>query len=316
MKYLVTGGAGFIGSHIVDALLRRNQKVIIYDNFSTGKKIFIRHNLNNSNCKLVEGDILDYKLLLRTLKNVDFVFHFAAHADVRSGYQDHQIDHRQNLEMTRLILEAMHKSNVKKLAFASTSSVYGDANVHPTPENYPFRPTSLYGATKAACESYIYTYANYYHWQTYIFRFVSFIGERYQHGIIIDLLRQIQSKPKMLKLLSDGTPKKSSLYVQDGINAIFKVLEKARERVNIYNIGHDEILTVNEIVDIIMKNMNCVLPKKYIGGNRGWKGDNNFVHLDNFRLKALNWHPTKSIEDSITLTIKYLTSNPMILNPK
>lgn len=316
MKYLVTGGAGFIGSHIVDELLRKNQKVIAYDNFTTGRKLFIKHNLKNPNFKLVKGDLFDYKLLLYSMKNIDFVFHFAAHADVKSGYRDHHIDHKQNLETTRLVLETMHESNVKKLAFASTSSVYGDAKVHPTPEDYPFQPTSLYGATKAACESYIYAYANYYHWQTFIFRFVSFIGERYQHGIIIDLLRQIQSKPKILKLLSDGTPKKSSLYVIDGINAIFKVLEKAKECVNIYNIGHNEILTVNQIVDIIMKNMNCVLPKKYMGGNRGWKGDNNFVHLDNAKLKALNWRPEKSIEEAIALTIKYLTSNPMFLNLK
>ncbi len=316
MKYLVTGGAGFIGSHIVDALLRRNQKVIIYDNFSTGKKSFIQHNLKNSNCKLVEGDILDYKLLLRLVKNVDFVFHFAAHADVRSGYRNHQIDHQQNLEMTRLVLEAMHESNVKKLAFASTSSVYGDAKVHPTPEDYPFQPTSLYGATKAACESYIYTYANYYHWQTFIFRFVSFIGKRYQHGIIIDLLRQIQSKPKILKLLSDGTPKKSSLYVKDGISAIFKVLEKAKECVNIYNIGHDEILTVDQIVDLIMQSVKCKLPKEYSGGDRGWKGDNNFVHLDTSKLKDLGWSPKKSMYEAIDLTVKYLMSNPKILNTK
>ena len=150
MKYLVTGGAGFIGSHIVDRLIKDKNQVLVYDDFSTGRELFIKHHFQNSNFKLVKANLSDLKLLTKSMKGIDFVFHMAAHADVRSGYDDHFIDHHENLEMTQNVLEAMYKNNVKKIAFASTSSVYGDASVHPTPEDYPLSPTSLYGATKAA----------------------------------------------------------------------------------------------------------------------------------------------------------------------
>lgn len=313
MKYLVTGGAGFIGSNIVDELLKRGSKVVVFDNFSTGKNFFINHNLDNKNFQLIKGDILETKKLSRAMRDINFVFHMAAHADVKTGFSDHSIDHIQNLEGTQSVLEAMHKTGVKKIAFASTSSVYGDAKIHPTPEDYPFEPTSLYGATKAACETYIQAFASYYGWDAYIFRFVSYIGERYTHGIIFDLLKKLKSRPKILELLSDGTPKKSSIYIKDGISAIFKVIEKSPEKINIFNIGHDDILTVNEIVDTILNATNISINKKYLGGNKGWIGDNNFVYLDNKKLKQLGWKPKLSFREGIKKTVTYLQDNPQLL---
>lgn len=313
MKYLVTGGAGFIGSHIADKLISQKHQVIVYDNLSTGKKLFIGHHLNNPDFRFVKGELLDEALLAKTMENMDFVFHLAAHADVRSGYTNHFIDHNQNLEVTHAVLEAMQKQNVRNIAFASTSSVYGDAKIHPTPEDYPFGPTSLYGATKAACETYIQAYAGYCNMKAYIFRFVSFIGERYTHGIIFDLLKKIKSRPQKLDLLSDGTPKKSSLYVSDGIEAIFTVIRKAREQVNIYNIGHDEILAVDEIVNVILSYLKCNPEKHYLGGTKGWPGDNNYVHLDTARLKAFGWKPKTGIKEAIGKTIDYLLLHPGIL---
>lgn len=314
MKYLVTGGAGFIGSHIVDHVLKNGHSVVVYDNFSTGKKLFIKHNLKNINFRLVTGDVLDTKKLTKAMTNVDFVFHFAAHADVKEGFVNHDIDHVQNLEATRSVLEAMRKNDVKKIAFASTSSVYGDATIHPTPENYPFEPTSLYGASKASAECYINSYASYYDWNVYIFRFASLIGERYSHGIIFDILKKIKNGTKILQLFSDGTPRKSSVYIDDAIRAIFSVINKSKKKINIFNIGQDDILTVNEIVETILNVAKIKIDKKYKGGNRGWKGDNNFVHLNSKKLQSLGWKARYSFKDGIRKTVEYLQHNSNLLD--
>lgn len=312
MKYLVTGGAGFIGSHIVDLLMKEGHSVVVYDNFSTGKKLFIQQHLKKENFSLVKGELLDIKKLNKSMKGVDFVFHIAGYADVRSGLTDHFVNHAQNLEVTHAVLEAMHIHGVKNIAFASTSSVYGDAEVHPTPEDSPFHPTSLYGAAKASSEQYIEAYATYYDWNAYIFRFVSFVGERYTHGIVYDILKKVKQNPDTLELLSDGTPRKSSVYVGDGVRAIFTAIKKSKKGVNIFNIGHDEIMTVDQIVDTILSAAHIVIKKKYLGGKRGWKGDNNFVHLDNTKLKKLGWKPTKTQKEGIVSTVKYLLSNPVL----
>lgn len=309
MKYLVTGGAGFIGSHIVDYIINQGDEVIVYDNFSTGHKLFIKHHSKNKNFKLVVGDVLDTKKLTRAMKGVDFVFHMSAHADVKSGLNDHYIDHDQNLEATHSVLESMFKNGVKKIAFASTSSVYGDAEVHPTPENAPLQPTSLYGATKAACEQYIHAYTSYYDMDAYVFRFVSFVGERYTHGIACDILKKVQKNSAELELFSDGTPRKSSVYVGDGVNAIFTTIKKSKKGFNVCNIGHDDVLTVNEIVDTILSAADIKIKKKYLGGNKGWKGDNNFVYLDNKKLKAYGWKPKLTFKEGLVKTINYIQAN-------
>jgi len=310
MKCLVTGGAGFIGSHIVDRLLEEGNRVVVYDNLSTGRELFIKHHFEDNNFKFVKADLKDLDLLAKSMEGVQFVYHLAAHADVRSGFHDHFIDHEQNLEMTQNVLEAMYKNGVKNIMFSSTSSVYGDASVHPTPESYPFEPTSLYGATKAACESYIRTYASYYGIRSFIFRFVSFTGERYTHGIVFDVLEKLKNNPKELELFSDGTPKKSSLYVKDGVEAIFKVIKKSKDQFNVYNIGHDEVTTVANIVDWIIEvggyeNVN----KSWLGKGSNWKGDNEFVYLANDKLKAMGWKPTLTIEEGIKKTARYILEN-------
>ncbi len=306
MKYFVTGGSGFIGSHIVDRIIAEGNEAIVYDNFSTGRKIFIKHHLKNKNFKLITGDLLDEKKLTRAMKGVDFVFHIAGHADVRSGLKDHSINHAQNLEATQSVLEAMFKNGVKKMAFASTSSVYGDAEIHPTPEDAPFAPTSLYGSAKASSEAYIHAYASYYDWNAYIFRFVSFVGERYTHGIIYDVLKKVKKNPNVLPLLSDGSQKKSSIYVGDGVNAMFMAIKAGKEKVNIYNIGHDEVVTVDDIVNAILESGNIKIKKEYEGGKIGWKGDNSFVHLDNKKLKKIGWKVTHTIREGIKRTVDYI----------
>jgi len=310
MKYLVTGGAGFIGSHIVDRLLKEGNQVVVYDNFSTGKEQFVAHHLDDKNFVLVRADLGDVELLTKSMDGVDFIFHLAAHADVRSGFEDHRVDHEQNLEMTQNVLESGYKAGVKKIMFASTSSVYGDATVHPTPEDYPFEPTSLYGATKAACESYIRVYASYYGMRSFIFRFVSFTGERYTHGIIYDVLKKIKKNPREIELFSDGSPRKSSLYVGDGVEAIFKVINESTDQFNVYNIGHDEVVRVSQIVDWIIEAGGYEgVRKKWLGKASNWKGDNEFVHLANEKLKSLGWNPTVSIKESVGKTVDFILKN-------
>ncbi len=314
MKYLITGGAGFIGSHIVDRLMSEGHKVRVYDNFSTGRQIFIRQHLKNRNFELVKADLSNIRKLKESMKGIESVFHLAAHADVKSGFENHFIDHDQNLEMTRNVLEAMINYGVKNLAFTSTSSVYGDARIHPTPEDYPFQPTSLYGATKAACESYIYTYSSYYNIKTYIFRFVSFLGPRYTHGIVFDVLKKLQHNPKSIKLFSDGSPKKSSLAVLDGIDAIFRIIANSKEQVSIYNIGHQDLLTVSQIVDSILEVLGKTSVKKtWLGKESNWKGDNEFVLLSIEKLKRLGWRPKLTIREAIRQTVIYLKENPRFL---
>lgn len=315
MRYLITGGAGFIGSHIVNRLISEGHKVRVYDNFSTGKIVFVKHHLTNKNFELIRADLSNLKKLKKAMEKIDFIFHLAAHADVRSGINNHFVDHQQNLEMTQNVLEAMIKGKVKKIAFSSSSSVYGDARIHPTPEENPFEPTSLYGATKAACESYISAYASYYNFQAYIFRFVSFLGPHYTHGIIYDVLKKLENNPKEIKLFSDGSPKKSSLAVSDGIEAIFRVIADSKKQLNVYNIGHSEVFSISKIVDIILESSGHSLAKKvWLGKESNWKGDNEYVFLSINKLKKLGWKPTKTIKQAIVETVNYLQNNPYPLN--
>jgi UDP-glucose 4-epimerase len=313
MKCLVTGGAGFIGSHIVDRVLTNGDEVVIYDRLSDEKKLFfIKHNLDNKNCTVIKGDVLDTGKLTEAMKGVDFVFHIASHADARSGFADHSIDHVQNLEATRSVLEAMYKNGVKKIAFASSAHVYGAARVHPTPESYSLEPTSLYGASKAASEHYIQAYASYYDWQTYIFRLGPFFGERHMHGIIYDVVKKIKKNPSILEIFSDGTPKRAPLYVGDGVDAMFTIINSAHERFNIFNIGNDEVLTVNEMVNLILKAAKVKSEKKYLRGESG-RADTDFIYVDTQKLKQLGWRPKVSIAEGIKRTVAYLESNPQLL---
>lgn len=317
MKAFVTGGYGFIGSHIVDKLIKNGHQVIVYDNMSTGIDDFLKQHKNNPRFRFIKGDILDEKNLNKSSKGCDFVFHFAAHADVRSGFENHKIDLEQNLLGTINVLEAMKKNKIKKIAFASTSSVYGDASVIPTPEDHPFFPTSLYGSAKASAETYIATFCEYYDMTAYIFRFVSWVGERYTHGLVFDFLDKLKKNPKELYILGDGSQKKSYLYVKDGVDAIFRVIRKAKEKINIYNLGNDEILTVTESAKEIVDEAGYKNVKfTYEGGDKGWIGDNKYVLLDVKKLKKLGWKPSKTTKEGLRITTRYLIENPEIIKKR
>jgi len=314
LRYFITGAAGFIGSNLVDHLLLNGHEVIGYDNFSTGQRQFLEASLSNKHFTLVEGDTQDVERLTRSMKDVDVVFHLAANADVRFGTQHPRKDLEQNTIATSNVLEAMRNNGIKRIAFSSTGSVYGEPSVFPTPENAPFPiQTSLYGASKVACESLIEAYCEGYGFQGYIFRFVSILGERYTHGHIFDFFKSLRSDGLNLHVLGDGHQRKSYLYVKDCIDAMLTALENAHEKVNIFNLGTDEYCEVNESIQWICEYLKLKPQLIYSGGKRGWVGDNPFIFLACDHIRSLGWQPKYSIREGVIHTLEYLQNNTWLL---
>jgi len=319
MKFLVTGCAGFIGSHCVDRLLKDGHEVSGIDNFSTGRKQFLEDALTNSRFQLHEKDLADPRALDGVLKGeVDWVIHLAANADVREGLNHPQKDLRQNIEVTLNILEAMRKAGSRKIIFSSTGSVYGDTTVIPTPESCPFpRQTSLYGTSKLAAEGLLSSYAEGLGFTALIFRFVSILGERYTHGHVFDFVRQLKTNPDTLHVLGDGKQRKSYLEVEDCMEAIMQAMRyRWTKPVEILNLGTDEYVNVDQSIDVICKEMNVQPKRQYGGGDRGWPGDNPFIFLDCAKIRAIGWHPAQSIRESVQKTTRYLLENPWLFKER
>ena len=316
-RAFVTGGAGFIGSHVVDRLAQVGANVTIFDNFSTGQERFISHHAGNSKVRIVRADVLDSERLNREMTGCDFVFHLQANADVRGGIQRTRVDLEQNTIATWNILEAMRLNEIRRIVFASSATVYGEPDVFPTPENYASLQTSLYGASKLAGEAMVQAYSEYFGITSYIFRFVSWIGERYSHGVIFDFIRKLRDSTQTLEVLGDGKQRKSYLDVIDGVNGIFYAVQHAKELKNVFNLGHDEFMNVLDLADIIVEQLG-LNGVRYLttGGERGWIGDSPFVHLDTTKLKALGWQPQVSIEQGIRNTVRYLQAHPQLLDKR
>jgi UDP-glucose 4-epimerase len=311
----VTGAAGFIGSNLVDRLLADGKRVVGWDNFSTGQKKFLAGALKNPGFKLVEGDNLDLPTLTKAMAGCDAVFHLAANADVRFGLEHPSKDLQQNTVATFNVLEAMRANGIKRIAFSSTGSVYGEAEKIPTPEDAPFPiQTSLYGASKIAGECLIESYCEGYGFEGYIFRFVSILGERYTHGHVFDFYRQLLEHPNRLQVLGDGTQRKSYLYIQDCVNAMLHVVQmqtalQARHRVEIYNLGTNEYVQVNDSICFIGNALGLKPKLEYSGGNKGWVGDNPFIFLDTKKIRGTGWKTTLTIEQGIVRTLQWLQQN-------
>jgi len=318
MKHIiVTGCAGFIGSSLVDRLLSIGHRVTGVDNLSTGQYRFLGNALTNPNFKFFHLDLLDLAGLKSAFKLGEVVFHFAANADVRFGTDYPGRDLEQNTIATYNVLEAMRVNNIKKIVFSSTGSVYGEAKVIPTPENAGFPiQTSLYGASKAAGEGLIAAYCEGFGFQSWIFRFVSILGERYTHGHVFDFYRQLKLDSNKLTVLGNGRQRKSYLYVQDCIDAILIAMEKSEDKVNIFNLGVDAYCEVVDSVRWICENL-CVQPKlEYTGGERGWVGDNPFIYLDTQRIRSLGWRPQHTIQEGIIKTVQFLKANEWVLESR
>jgi UDP-glucose 4-epimerase len=314
MRAFVTGGAGFIGSSLVDRLLQRGDEVVAYDNLSTGIDEFLTHARESTRFDFVKGDVLDESALARAMDGADVVFHLAANADVRFGTEHPRKDLEQNTIATYNVLEAMRSNGIGKIAFSSTGSVYGDAPVIPTPEACPFPvQTSLYGASKLAGEGLISAYCEGFGFQGWIFRFVSILGERYTHGHVFDFYKKLLDDPHQLSVLGNGKQRKSYLYVQDCVSAIFTAMEKAQDRVNVFNLGTDEYCEVDDSIGWITEALGLAPARVYTGGERGWIGDNPFIFLDTAKIRSLGWRPTLTIREGILRTLAYLEANPSVL---
>jgi len=312
-KVVVTGCAGFIGSHLAERLIKLNYEVVGIDNLSTGKIKFLDNIIKHKNFSFYKVDILKNKNLEKYFKSSKIIFHLSANADVRNGFDNPKKDLEQNTIVTFRILELARKLLIKKIVFSSTGSIYGEPKKFPTKEDYNFPiQTSLYGCSKLAGEGLIQAYSHGYNIKAYIFRFVSIFGERYTHGHLFDFYKKLKKNPNALKVLGNGLQKKSYLNVTDCIDAIFIALKKSNEKINIFNLGLNEYITVKKSINYICKYLSLNPKRLYTGGKRGWIGDSPKIYLDNQKIKKLGWKPKKTIEKSIYETLLYFKKNEWI----
>jgi UDP-glucose 4-epimerase len=310
----VTGAAGFIGSNLVDRLLALGHTVVGWDNLSTGQSEFLQAARRHERFRFVRGDNLDAAGLKAALRGCDFVFHLAANADVRFGTHHPAKDLEQNTVATFNVLEAMRANGVRRIAFSSTGSVYGEPDVFPTPETCSFPvQTSLYGASKVAGEGLIAAYCAGFGFQSYVFRFVSILGERYTHGHVFDFYAKLMADPRQIELLGNGKQRKSYLYVQDCIDAMLTVIGRAAEPVNVYNLGADEYCTVDDSLGWICEHLGVNPRRRYTGGERGWVGDSPFIFLDAAKVRSCGWRPRLSIREGVLRTLLWIKENPWVL---
>jgi UDP-glucose 4-epimerase len=270
--------------------------------------------------RFVRGDNLDQSALTEAMEGCDFVFHLAANADVRFGLEHPSKDLQQNTVATFNVLEAMRAKSIRRIAFSSTGSVYGETTVIPTPEDAPFPiQTSLYGASKVAGEVQIQAYCEGFGFEGYIFRFVSILGERYTHGHVFDFYRQILDHPTKLTVLGDGSQRKSYLYIQDCIGAMLHVIRAAtaafaRHRSIVYNLGTNEYCTVKDSISWICSHLGVEPKLEFTGGSKGWIGDNPFIFLETKRIRETGWKPALAIRESVIRTLEWLMDNQWVLH--
>lgn len=314
MRVVVTGGAGFIGSNLVDYLLADGHEVVVVDNFSTGDRRFLAQAAENPACLVVPLDLANGVSEIATvLVGSDAVVHLAANADVRFGWESPRRDLEQNVIVTHNVCEAMRQTGVRRLVFSSTGSVYGECPIVPTPESAPIPvQTSLYGASKFSAEAFIGAYAEGGLIDATIFRFVSIMGDRYTHGHVVDFMRKLRTNPNRLEILGDGSQRKSYLAVRDCIDAVARRLPKS-PRFEVFNLGVDDYCEIKDSAKWICERMGLEPEFVFTGGDRGWIGDNPFIWLDTTSMRATGWEPMLSIKEAVQRTTDYLLENEWVL---
>lgn len=313
MTTLVTGGLGFIGSHLIDTLMANRTRVCVFDNMSSGTLKNIRGWRGNRNLTIVKGDLLNPADFTKLKNNhFDVVYHLAANPEVRVGLTDPNIHFQQNVVATHNLLEHLRKTKTNPtLVFASTSTVYGEATKIPTPEDYgPQMPISTYGASKLASEALISAYAHNYNFKTRILRLANIVGPRSQHGVIYDFAQKLKRNPKELEILGDGTQTKSYLHISDCLEAMQLAQTKSPRQVEIYNVGSEDQINVKDIAHIVIEEMKLKNVKLTftggVDGGRGWKGDVKNMLLDVNKLKSLGWKPKNNSRQAIRKATRHL----------
>ncbi len=309
MHYLVTGGAGFIGSHIVDRLMENDQvnnQVTIYDNFSSGRREFISHHEGKEGFKVIEADTLDLPSLIKAMDGIDFVIHLASNPDVRHGTLNTDYDLQQGTIATYNVLDAMRQAGVRKIAFSSSQTVYGEQDGFAVPEDYgPMLPISLYGASKLACEGLISAYASSFDMQIWIFRFANIIGERATHGVIIDFIAKLKKDPKKMEILGDGTQSKSYLLVGECADAILFGIKGSDDMANVFNLASSDWVDVTRIAEIVVEELGLKDTEfTYTGGKIGWKGDVPRMRLSVDKIAGLGWSSSHNSEAAVRHAVR------------
>lgn len=313
MRTLVTGGAGFIGSHLVDRLVSRGDSVVVVDNLSSGVLDFIQAHITSGKVQFHNIDLKNLEHLIPLLKDIDIVYHLAANPDIRLGTRITDTDLNEGTIATYNVLESMRINNVGKIAFASSSVVYGENAPMPTPENHgPCLPISLYGASKQAGEGLIGAFVGTFGLQAWIFRFANIIGERGTHGVIFDFIHKLKSDPNRLEVLGNGLQEKSYMEVGDCVDAMLHVVKHTNEPVNLYNLGSNDTCSVRNIAAIVVKETGCDNAQiEYTGGDRGWAGDIPKAMLEIKRLQDLGFEVNYDSEEAVAYTARVLIKEIM-----
>ena len=309
MRVLVTGGAGFIGSHLIDRLVGRGDSVVVLDNLSSGQLAFIQNHIDDGNVSMVNGDLRSLEDVMKAMSmDIDTVFHLAANPDIRLGTRVTNTDLEQGTVATYNVVEAMRRCDVKRIAFASSSVVYGEGAPMPTPENHgPCMPISLYGASKQAGEGLISSWVGTFGLQAWVFRFANIIGARGTHGVIFDFIHKLKADPSRLEVLGNGLQEKSYMEVGDCVDAILHVMQTAEEPLNLYNLGSHDTASVRRIAEIVVEVTGCTDASiEYTGGDRGWAGDIPKARLGIEKMLATGFDVNMNSDDAIRHTATVL----------
>lgn len=306
MNILITGGAGFIGSHLCDRLLAEGNRITVVDNLVLGRKENIVHLMDNENFTFVHDDVLNVAQMQQVFKDgkFDMVYHLAANSDIQKGGKDPKVDYELTFNTTFTLLMLMKEFEVKKLFFASTSAIFGEATGKMNEDYGPLRPVSNYGAGKLASEAFISAFSSTYNIQTWITRFPNVVGERFTHGVIFDFIRKLNNNPAELEVLGNGEQCKPYIYVKDLVDGIQYVINHSTDRFNVYNLGPTTRTKVKEIAAMVIEEMELDASIRYTGGDRGWVGDVPAFEYDLSKVNQLGWKDPKSSNEAVRTAIR------------